>query len=102
MTHSNTDASEDTVHIRGSAKSGEVWVDGERLEVPETTAAPDEFGWGHEGPEARLLAEALLTLYNPPEVARDRADWLVAAHVSEWAEGEDISAEIPRRHVGCS
>ena len=56
-----------------------MWVDGKRLEVPETAATPDEFGWGSEGAGARLLAEALLALYNPPEVARERAEWLAAS-----------------------
>jgi hypothetical protein len=55
-----------------------------------------DFGWGHEGREARLLAEAILALFNPPEVAVDRARWFVAAHVSRWPRG-DFEVQIPDR-----
>ena len=89
------------MRITGKAGSRKVWVDGTEVQVPANAWLKAGFGWGYSGHRPHLLAEAILALFNPPEVATDRASWFVAAHVSEWPRG-DFDADVPATHLDWS
>ncbi len=86
------------MRIVGDAESGKVWVNDREVPVPPNARLPSGFGWGNSDDGLQLLAEAILSMFNPPEVAMDRASWFVAAHVSCWPGG-GFEAEVPERHV---
>ncbi len=88
-----------SISIKGKAGTHQVWVNNRLLKVPSCAESSREFNWGSRGPQARLLAEAILSCFNPPEVAMDAARWFVEAYVCRWPEGEDFVGEIPKSHV---
>ena len=67
------------MRITGKAGCRKVWVDGTEVQVPTNAWPKGGFGWGYSGYRPHLLAEAILALFNPPEVATDHASWFVAA-----------------------
>jgi len=74
-----------TVHIKGTFDTGEVWVNGYKLDPSKSQEiinhSPDGFAWGYGGSGPSQLALSILLEFYPPDIAKTNYQQFKKDHI---------------------